>query len=207
MSGNISFNPYVTTNALGSFNIQTTGFIQGTALDQPAIRFALSGGVLASTETLPMWGGIGISENIPGLSGGPLDELGGVISRATSETAGTAGQLTGFSVFDQAHSMVNFPQSPVPQSAVGGLVNFYRLGSGARIAVAMDPALVSLEGEVITTQVSWDFTNQRLIAYNGSALPVRVIDVNIGNSMTVTYNSGTGFVTWNRSGSCAIILI
>ena len=36
---------------------------------------------------------------------------------------------------------------------------------------------------------------------------LRVLDVLVGNSMTVNYNSVTGFATWNRSGTIAIILI
>ena len=298
---NLTFNPIVTTNAAGSFQIESTGYVQGTALDQPAVRFALSGGILATSETLPMWGGVGISENIAsGVTSGIIPEtgsssvLGSSIIRATNVSAHTSGQLTGFSVFDQNYSAVNSPQSPVPLTGTAMQVNFYRLGSGARIAVACDPALVSLDGSIITQQVSWDFVNQLLIPYTGTltvnstgssynnttglvtlkmtapigfsagdavivssltgssitsqngtytvvavtasdtftyqaaagadattitggsvtlgsgsdvAIPVDVLDVNVGNSMTVSYNSTTGFATWNRSGSCAIILI
>jgi hypothetical protein len=165
-------------------------------------------------------------------------------------------------------------------------VNLYALGSNARIAVACDPALVDLDGGLITQQVSWDFGAQRLIpyvaaypanvitaatwaagvvtlttttahgvavgddftvagmtpnAYNGNftavagttgstlkyalandpgastvmgtlvagggALPCKVLNVQIGNSMTVDYDPTTGFATWNRSGSAALIQI
>lgn len=41
----------------------------------------------------------------------------------------------------------------------------------------------------------------------GSILPVQVLDVQAGNSMTVNYDPTTTFATWNRSGSCAIIQI
>ena len=193
--------------------------------------------------------------------------------------------------------MINTPQSPVPLAAAGMQANFYRLGSGARIAVACDSGLVSLQGSPINQPVSWDFDNQLLVpyapAYNdvtitgatwastsggrttftvgtdltavlnagdsiyvtgvvstgattdgyngrfnvvsvtsstvvvtqarsaspgtyasggtiqsgGGALPVKVLDFNIGNSMTVDYDLATGFATWNRSGNAAIILI
>ena len=287
MVANVAFNPNLTTNGLGGFNISSAGYMQGTALNDPAARFALSGGVLASTENVPMWGGVGISELIPPASG-YLANLGGTIGRATTITAGATG-LTGFSVFDQDHAMLTTPQSPVPLAPSGGMVNFYRLGSGARIAVAIDPALVSLDGTTITGPVSWDFNQQRLAPYvaaypanvltgatwastsggqvtfttttshgvtvgsdftisgctpagyngdftaiagttgstlvavlttnpgsisvegtlvaGGGALNVRVLDVQIGNSMTVSYDPATGFATWNRSGSAAIILI
>lgn len=293
MSASITFNPVITTNAAGSFNIESAGYVQGTALDQPSIRNTLAGGVLKSTETLPMWGGVGISELIAGATGQPSEVLGSLITRATNNTAHTTGQLTGFSVFDQNYSAINSPQSPVPLSGTNMQVNFYRLGSGARICVQADASLVSLEGGLITQQVSWDFVNQLLVPYVGtltvssgtynnttgvvtltmsapitfgpgdavivssltgtgayagldgtftalagttgstvvynagagvgastitggsltlgsgasSALPVDVIDINVGNSMTVSYNATTGFATWNRSGSCAVILI
>ena len=287
MVANVAFNPNLTTNALGSFNISSSGYIQGTALNDPSARNYLSGGVLSTSETLPMWGGVGISELISPATG-RLASLGGTIGRATTLTAGAAG-LTGFSVFDQDHSMINTPQSPVPLAASGMMVNFYRLGSNSRLAVAIDPSLVSLDGGTITGPVSWDFALQRLIpyvaaypanvitasswastgggqvtfttttnhgvtvgsdftitgetpnAYNGTytaitgtatnslvavltanpgastvqgtlvagggALNVRVLDVQIGNSMIVSYDPVTGFATWNRSGSAAIILI
>lgn len=295
----ININPVVTTNAPGSFNISSEGYMQGTALNDPNVRNQLAGGVLALTETLPMWGGVGISEDVPtpGGSTGPSSALGGLIIRATQVPVSgspAAGDLTGFTVFDQDHSMVTSPQSPVPLAGQGMSVHFYRFGSNARIAVACDPSLVGLEGNIITQQVSWDFYSQELVPYEateaqiaitsqtwsatnggqvavvaaaattlalgddfhiagavpagysgdfvvntftdsthftylspgsaapggispattpgnigkaGGALNVRILDVNIGNSMTVSYNAVTGFATWNRSGSCAVILI
>jgi len=292
MTATISFNPLLTSNAPGTFNIQSDGYIQGTALDAPAVRYQLSGGYLASTETLPMWGGVGISEAVGGVSGQPLGVLGGAITRATSlSTTGAAGSLTGFSVFDQNYSAINSPQSPVPLIGSYGQVNFYRLGSLARIAVACDPVLVSAQGSIITQEVSWDFVNQMLIpyyaatpadaitamswsnttggtvavtttsahnlavgdqftiqgavptAYNGAwtvasvgssttltfllpasstpgavttlgtiaagggQLPCKILDVKVGNCMTVVYNATTGFATWNYNGTAAIIQI
>jgi hypothetical protein len=300
MSGSLSFNPTITTNAGGTFNVSSLGLIQGTAYADPAARYALSGGVLASTETLPLWGGVGISAAIPTpitqtvltpATPGPSETLGEIISRATSvSTTGAAGSLTGFSTFDQAHNWINSPQSPVPLAGTGNYVSFYRLGSGIRLAVACDPALASLEGAIETSQVSWDFVGQKLVPYNaawaanaitgatwtggiatfttttshgvavgetytisgivatggtssyngtyiattgttgstlkgalastggtyssggtlvagGGILPVKVLDIAVGNCMTVSYNAATGFAAWNRSGSCAVILL
>jgi hypothetical protein len=302
MSAQIAFNPLVTTNGAGSFNVQSDGYIQGQAMDDPSARYRLAGGVLADSETIPMWGGVAISETTSPYSGGSANGVnGGKITRATQiadtenpPDGGDAGDLTGFSVFDQDHSMINTPQSPVPLAASGMTVNFYRLGSNARIALAIDPALVDLEGNIITQAVSWDFTNQRLVPYIASALtissgtyvdgtgvvtltmsapitfgpgdsitvssltgtgafaslngtftalagttgstvvynagsglgastitggsllvggaaaailPVKILNVQIGNSMVVSYDPVTGFATWNRSGSCALVQI
>lgn len=291
MTAVISFNPVLTTVASDSFNVQSNGFIQGQAMDDPSTRFRLAAGVLADTETLPMWGGVGVYNDIPGVA--PSPTLGGLLGRANTLTAAQSKSLTGFSVFDQDHSMVNTPQSPVPLAGSRMSVNYYRLGSLARIAVKCDPALAGLEDHIITSQVSWDFVNQLLVPYIGtltissgtynnttgevvltmsapitfdagdaivvssltgtgafasldgtftalagttgstvkynagaglgastitggsltlgsgasSLLPVKILDFNIGNSMTVDYDVTTGFATWDRSGNCALIQI
>lgn len=305
MVATIPFNPYVTVNAAGSFNIQSDGYIQGTAMPDPSARYRLASGVLATTETLPMWGGVGISETTsPYATGQSQGVAGGLITRATNiSSTGAASSLTGFSVFDQNYAMVNTPQSPVPMIGSYGAVNFYRFGSQARVALAIDPVLVDLEGNVITQQVSWDFVNQRLVPYapaygpytitgatwsstsggratftisgttdpstllaagddinvtgvvstggtglgyngaftvvsfggtsgsytitvtlaaasspgtyssggtvtaGGGAVPCKILNVNVGNSMTVVYSSTTGFASWNRAGSCALVQI
>jgi hypothetical protein len=195
------------------FNIESDGFIVGTAMPDPAARFALSGGWLASTETLPMFGGVAISENIPverstapATPSRPDIALGEIIGRATVMVAG-AGTITGFSVFDQNYAAVNTPTSPVPTVGSGGMVNFYRYGSGARVALAIDPTLVTLEGGVITQQVSWDFANQKIIAFAVTALPLKILSVKSSGCMVPSYNAGTGLTTWNYNGAAALCLL
>lgn len=302
MVATVSFNPVLTSSAAGTFNVSSEGYIQGQAMDDPAARNWLSSGVLATTETKPMWGGVAISENIPSTANlstqNGVSQMGGQIIRATNVTPNTAGCYTGFAVFDQNHSAINSPQSPVPLVGTGMTMNFYRAGSNARIAVPCDPALISLQTGIITQQVSWDFNDSVLQPYDAStatysvtsltptynnngtwtiavvmaaaspvaavgdtinvsgntgtgasivsgtqtvvaftdnqhfsflvaagagaigaqggtivlnygtgALNVRVLDVQVNNSMTVVYNSVTGFATWNRTGSTALILI
>jgi hypothetical protein len=296
MVATINFNPLLTTTAAGGFSVQADGLFQGTAFDDPAIRNALAGGLLATSETLPMWGGVGIYENVSPSAGFDVS-MGGQLGRATSITGGSK-NLTGFSVFNQAHAWITSPQSRVPLAATGMTVPFYRLGSGARIAVQIDPSLVSLEGGLITQSVSWDFNAQVLAPlasaatyaitsmtwnataggqavvvagvatpvggvgdlvtisgatntgtggagavngtfavaaftdnqhftlampaatgvigtiagtilanYNNVALPVKILQVQIGNSKTVLFNPATGFANWNPSGAAAVILI
>ena len=297
MAANVTFNPVLTTVASGSFNVQSEGYIQGTALNDPAVRNQLSGGFVAAANTLPLWGGVAVSTQIPTpySAGGTLPQANygqGVVRATNYSTTGAALSLTGFTVFDQAHAMITTPQSPVPLAGTYMTVSFYELGSRARIAVACDPLLASLEAGVITQQVSWDWNNQLLVPYLGTstissgtynnttgvivltlsaapgfsagdsvvlsgltgtgayaslngtftvtsvvstavtlagtagvgastitggtltpgsgasaAIPVRVLDLNLGNGQTVVYNSTTGFATWNRSGNIAIIEI
>ena len=297
MSAQIAFNPYITTNAAGSFNVSSTGYIAGMLLQNPVENFKIAGGVVGSTETIPMWGGIGITESIPVPGYSPTHQmasLGGILTRATTEA-----NLTGFTVFDQSQSLITTPQSPVPQAGSGNTINMVRLGSNVRLAVACDASLSSIEGDPINQQVSWDFNAQALTAYDAAtgtvvinsavwantnggrltivanaatlvgavgdyvtisgatntgtggapvinttfqvdtftdnehftlaapaavgvfgtiagspvvvegtvALACKVLSFNFGNSMVPIYNVQTGFVTWNRTGSCAVIII
>lgn len=161
MASNISINPLLTSVAAGSFLVSTKGFVQGTMLDDPTVRNLLAGGVLASTETLPMWGGLPVQELIPTAGNGTV---GPNLKRAT-----TISNYTGFSVFNQAANWVTSPQSEAPSAAPGMTVPFFRKGSNARIAVQMDPVLVDLNGGLISQQVSWDFNNGVLQPYTGTA--------------------------------------
>jgi hypothetical protein len=200
MSANsIAFNPWATTVAPGLFLTQAEGLVAGTFFDDPAKRFSLAGGVLAASETLPMWGGVGIGEYIPTTG---KDPRGSQIKRATAQA-----NLTGFSVFNQNGAAISSPQSPVPQTLSGGQVNFFRLGSGAKLALAIDPALVTDDGGLITQQVSWDFTNQKIVAYDTvAALPIKILSIQTAQVMTVAFD-GVNAATWTRSGNAAAIVI
>jgi hypothetical protein len=199
----MQLNPYIQTNAPGMFNIESDGLVVGTAYPDPAARFALAGGWLAQAETLPMWGGIGISENIaqerPPVTRADV-ALGSIIARATANA-----NLTGFSSFDQNYAAVNSPQSPVPSVDKGGLVNFYRIGCGIRLALAIDAALITLEGGLITQAVAWDYTNQRIIA--GTGFPGKIIAIKSSGCMVPVYTAATGFITWNYNGAAAVVLL
>lgn len=195
----ITINPAITTSATGLFSVTENGLVQGAAMDSPAIRNSLSGGILDPAETLPMWGGVGVYENIPLTTAGLTtagSALGGYIGRATSVTANAAKSLTGFSVFDQAYAGINSPQSTVPLFSTGQSINQYRLGSGARIVVAVAPGLVSLDGGLISPQVSWDYAAQQLIPYN-AAYAANVITASTwaatgGGQFTYTTTSAHG---------------
>jgi hypothetical protein len=207
MVATLQINPVITTNAPGTFSTTLDGFMQGMAEDDPAVRYQLTGGQLASTETLPMFGGIPIGEYLTNPTA--VDpSLKTSIQRATSTIT-----CTGISVSHQNHAAINTPQSNVPQALSGMLVNLYRFGSNARIPMAMDPAMVaSLPTMIIApTAIFWDATNQRvtLTATGNWELPtaVKIIGWNAGNSMIVSYNVATGFATWVRNGNCALLQI
>ena len=210
MSANISLNPMLTTTAAGLFQTNSAGFTQGDALDDPAVKFFLAGGVLSTSATSPIWGGVAIEESIfpnqgtPPPGTGPGQVLGSTIIQAASNAT-----ITGFCVYNQAYAGITTPQSTAPLYAPGMSVNYYRLGSGARIPLQIDPTLVSLDGSITTSQVSWDFTNQKIIAYSSGigALAVRILSISTANNLTVTYNSDTGFANWTSGGALAVCLI
>ena len=166
MATNISFNPMLTTTNIGGFSTQSNGLVQGVAMDDPAVRFFLAGGVLATTENLPMWGGVGIYANVPALASSSTSvgaELGPLVGRATTLTAYASKQLIGFSTFNQATAWNSWPQSNVPTGAANQTVPYFPLGSGARIAVACDPSLAAtLSGSSIGQEIYWDFNAQCL---------------------------------------------
>lgn len=284
---NLSLNPMATTNAAGSFGVQSDGFIQGVALDDPANRFNLASGTVAATETKPLWGGLPVAELLPGVNSSPR---GSTIRRAVSQA-----ELEGFTVFNQAHNGLTTPQSPVPLYASGMSVSFYRLGSNMRVPLKASAQVVALgtAGASVKTPLAWDFVNNQVTtaaaaafagadiattavtysngvatvttasahgltagqyvkisgvapaAYNGTVvvltvptattftyapvsapggsattqgtigavaqaditLPVKIISIESGNSKTVSYDSATGFLTWNNTDSCALVLL
>jgi hypothetical protein len=207
MVANLTLNPVITTNAAGTFSVTLDGMMQGMAMDDPAMRNQLAGGYLDSAETLPMFGGIPITESLPPSVGAPVSALGNNIKRATASN-----NLTGISVYNQVHSAINTPQSPAPQILSGGFVAFYRFGSLARIPMACDPALLpNLPGLIVTPiALYWDPVNFFVTATAGAIqLPAgaKIIGYNAGNSMTVSYNPATGFSTWNRAGNTVLLQI
>jgi hypothetical protein len=205
MSGSISFNPYKTTVSQNSFVNPTQGFISGVALDDPSSKNWLMGGTLDTAETVVMWGGVPISEEINQLTNGS-EGLGPAVKRATSQS-----NTTGFSVFNQAGSMVITPGNSVPVAAIGNYVSFYRLGTNARIVVACDTALVAAltAGELTNgAAIYWSVTNYNLtLTTSGSnfALPtsLRLLTVQT-NSLIVTYSASTP--SWT-TGDAAVIQI
>jgi hypothetical protein len=165
MVAQIPFNPNQTTVAGGAFATTSSGLVQGDVFPDPAIIYKKASGTLAQSETKPIWGGCGIYTDVGGAAGGPNGALGTIVGRATS-----LANLVAFSTW--SYGQVITPQSPVPLAASGMQVEYFRLGSGARIVLQADPILVSLQGGLTTADVSWDFVNQLLVPYNAAALTI-----------------------------------
>jgi len=200
MSSQISLNPMATTNAKGLFSTNSNGFTQGDAQDDPAVKFALAGGVLSTEAATPLWGGIPIQEFINDSA-----VLGSTVLQATANAV-----PTGICVFNQAFAGITTPQSTAPLYSAGMSVNFYRFGSGARIPLALDPAAISIDGELISTTVYFDYTNNWVTAVNPdsqAALPVKVLKISTENNKTVSYDGMTGNANWATDGLIAVVQI
>ena len=174
-------------------------------MDDPAVKFWLAGGVVSSAATQPLWPGLPIQELIPTQPSAPGTSgiLGSTIIQATS-----LANSTGITVLNQAYAGVTTPQSNAPLYGSGFTVNFYRFGSGARIPLQIDPTLVSLDGGLITQQVSWNYTTNMIVAYDSSnAFPVKILQISTSGNQLISYSSGTGFANWTSTGAIALCLI
>jgi hypothetical protein len=164
----------------------TYGLVQGMSEPDPAYYFWLRGGILNAAETLPMWGGVAIFENVPGPSGStqPSQTQGPQVGRATTVTGGSK-PLAGWAVYDQAYAWVTSPVSQAGQAGLGQTIPYYPLGSRARVPVACDAALAAeLQAGPSNAPIAWDFVNQLLVPYTGA------LAITSG-----TYVSGTGIIT------------
>ena len=158
MGNIINFNPMLTTSPANTFLAQTEGYVQGAFFsDSPADRLSLLAGKIASTVTGSVWGGMALTENVAA----PNTSIGNSLVMAVSDAT-----LTAFSVFNQANNMIIVPGNSVQQAVAGMSMSYFRMGSGASIAVQCDPTLAANADLGATNQqVSWDFVNHLLVPY------------------------------------------
>lgn len=155
----ISFNPQQTTSPANSFLLQTEGWVQGSYFDDPSSKNWLAAGLIASSVTQAVWGGMAITENIPNIN---TNQAGNNLVLAATNVG-----ITGFTVFNQANNMIITPGNTVQQAGSGMSVSYFRFNSNARIAVQCSASLASsLQGDPTNTQVSWDLVNQVLVPYS-----------------------------------------
>lgn len=203
----LSISPYITNQPQNTFLLNSQGFVQGVALDDTPSRMWLKGGTLLSTQTLPMWGGVPITELINQM-GTNSEGTGPVVARSTTQA-----NTTGWAVFNQAHSMVIGSGNTVPISSAREYVSFYSNGSNARIAVQCDTSITGLAGTTTVAVESlggllyWDTTNFLLTTTSSSnvQLPTtyKLLSINT-NSKIVSWTSPNA--TW-ATGAVAILQI
>jgi len=203
----ITLNPLPTTFASGTFNDSTIGYVAGTLFPNASTRNLIRTGYVASSVTGLMYGGVGVSVATQAAAS-PM--LGPQLTIATA-----IANLGGFLVWDQSAAPVQTPQSNVPLASPGMGFSFAEFGLGHVIALPMSAAnAANLLNVSDITQLTWDYTNQVLLPFTSgqipgpSALPAKIIDVQIGNSWVVTPNSpSAGQATWNSAGACVVLQI
>jgi hypothetical protein len=201
VASSVSITPYATTGFSGGFVVSTTGYIQGTFLDDPAMRYQLEGGIVASSQETPLWGGLPVTLAVPNVG---VNEQGPTLVSATSLAS-----IDGWTFFNQASAGVITPGSNVPLYPSGTSLNFARPGSLLRIAlpVANSTILNDLAGAAPTVDLYWDPTNLCITTSSSETygpLPVQLETLS-ATSETVTYSGG--LANWNTSGYVAVVRI
>lgn len=214
----LTINPAVQTNFAGTFFATSEGYTQGDALDDPAVRTLLRKGIVSPSATQAMWGGLAISESLTGTAIGgvgvttPQNDLQSILIPATAAYGTASGDITGFTVLNQATAMLVSAQSRCPQAPAGGAISFYRIGSGARIPLSCTSATATaLSGGIVTPTLYWDPVNLQITttASGNIQMPATfmVDSVSVGNSRVVSYNGTTGFTNWIENGYTVVVRI
>ncbi|MHB8816949.1 MAG: hypothetical protein ACYDAE_27310, partial [Steroidobacteraceae bacterium] len=84
MTASITYNPVQQTNFPGTFFTSSEGYVQGEVQDDPVARFALRSGIVSSSASTPMWGGLGIIESLPGANA--VDQINSILAAATTSS-------------------------------------------------------------------------------------------------------------------------
>lgn len=205
MSGTISYNPYATTFPTDNFDTQSQGGYQGLTFDDETALMWLREGPLASTETLPMWGGVPINRFVNNSAGGAAG-MGGAVARATSTAT-----CVGWSTYVQMAHMVVTPGNNAPMIGVNGSVGYFLNGSKARLWVQVDSALMNAANGASVSGLTlyWDTTNYRVTTTSsaGFELPTSyMLDLTNSNSVVASYSSSTKSLTWT-SGNAGVLII
>lgn len=135
MATGINFQPFKTQgNFKGAFNLESRGYVQGDAQADPAVRLQLCSGWLPNDFDGVVFGGMPVLEC--------LTPTGMNVAGSTIKAAAT--EANAIVVFNQAYHGVITAASNVPQYMAGGTVHYYRLGSLARIPMAISSAVLDL---------------------------------------------------------------
>lgn len=204
----LTYNPAQVTNAPSTFYATSDGAIQGFYQDDPAVRPQLRSGLVAPSQTTPLWGGMGVQVALPNLAveAGSFKAL---LALATSQA-----NLIGFTVWNQSLAVILNPSAstPVPQAGAGtgtlpgGAINFFLFGSDVSIWVQCSSAVATaIKGGAWNQALYWDYTNQVLLnTPGGTAINAQVVDLALNGNAQVVAAGGN---SWNYSGYAALIKI
>lgn len=193
---------YATTVSENSFLLQSDGYVAGTFIDNPGLRYTLEGGVVGSGQTTPLYGGRPLTNtNVTPGAGGSSSGLGESVVAATA-----VANITSWAVFNQASAGVISATSNVPLYYAGQSINYVRVGSGLWVVLPVKAADVNtIAGDASNVAIYWDYTNNWVAASGTGALGYQIISLNT-NSKIVTYAAGPP-ITANWTGSGSVIVV
>lgn len=183
---------YATTQLDGFFIPHATGAKEGTSVQHPNQSQQPDSGVfVGATATQKAWGGLPVSVEISAKPG-----------EAEVRLATGYSTVKGWLTFDGANHLIQDGES-IGLYEDGESALFYRLKSNVEIWVKIDDTLAAalLTGtDYRDTAVSWDFTNNKIIAFDTTALSnIEIIEVSMTNNQVVDFDSGTNTAQWSRS--------
>lgn len=188
---------YTQTNASGSFLKSSSGLIAGYAQDNP-VKNQWDDGVFSGAT--PIWGGLPIKKLISSNSG-----LKGTITKAAAYA-----DVNGWAIFNGASHLINEGNS-IGLYRDGFTVHYLPTGSGARIAVEIDSTLAATlaASGVVGAQVSWDFTNNKIVTFSTTEIPVTIESISLvaNNNLVVSYNSTDKTATQVTGTTTAVAVI
>ena len=194
-------NVYSTTVSANSFLLNSDGYTGGTLVGKYPDRYQVEGGVVASTQTTPVYGGLPLSLAVVAPTARGSSGLGQLATLAAS-----AANIDGWCVFTQASAGVITPYSSAPLYYANNSVNFVRIGSGAWVVLPLNPAAVNtIAGQGSNFPIYWNFTQNYVDVTGTGALGLQIIGLSI-NSLGVTYAAGPP-ITANFTGGGSVIVV
>lgn len=203
----VNFDPFKTQGTTsGLFNVESRGFTQGDAQDDPAVRLQLCSGTLDEKLDAPVWGGVGVIECI---STTAQNVAGATIKKATAKACNA------FTVFNQAHHGITTAGNPVPLYLAGCSVHYYRIGSLARIPLPVSANVAALADGSTPVDGSeefvWNVDTNMVDVYSSATstnpkVAIKLLMVSPAGNITVKKEDG-GSVVWEFDKPCGLFLI
>jgi hypothetical protein len=198
---------YSTTTASSAFLLNSDGYVVGTYLATPATRYQLDGGVVASTQATPLYGGNPLTITVTAPSHNVSSGLGNAATLATS-----AATLDAWCLFDQASAGIITPFSAVPLYYANQSLNYVLVGSGARVVLPLNPsALNTIANGQSNQAIYWNATAGYvdIVGAGSFATPLgyQIIDI-AQNSKTVSYSAGPPITAnWVANGYVIVVRV
>ena len=176
-------------------------YVQGYLLDRSVSvevdSRPINSGIVSPSATSAMWGGMAVQVF-------PQQPYGAAVCLAQDVT-----QICAFTTFDRSDALISTAEDPVPSAGPRYAINYVNTGSGVKLVLQADPSLrKALGGAAANTQLSWDFQNQRAIAFSAAAgaLPVRYV-VGVVEDAWVVARNWYGGLRWEANAVAVVVVL